>query len=202
MTVTPVNDAPVAADDSLVVREDTTGRVNVLANDADVDGDPLSVSLLSRAAHGTASCTAAGVCTYTPVANFAGRDAFRYTLSDGRGGTTSATVNVAVTPVADPLSAPPKPKAKSGKRGDRRTTVKVSWRKPGHRRRLRDQWLRGGRGEDRGRRTGAVRYFDFRSRARRATIVLPRGRYKFKVAATNAAGSGPYSRLSRKVIAR
>ena len=72
MTVTPVNDAPVAVNDSLVLREDTTGRVNVLANDSDVDGDALSVSLLSGAAHGTASCSAAGVCTYTPAANFAG----------------------------------------------------------------------------------------------------------------------------------
>ena len=44
VTVTPVNDAPNAVDDSLTTAEDTAGNVNVLANDTDVDGDTLSVT--------------------------------------------------------------------------------------------------------------------------------------------------------------
>ena len=114
----------------------------------------------------------------------------------------SATVGLTVTPVADPPSAPPKPKAKSGKKGDRKTTVKVSWRDPAS---------DGGSAIDGfvvaavkiiGRGTGGVEYFDFESDVHRASIKLSAGRYKLKVAATNAAGSGPYSRLSRKVVAR
>ena len=74
----------------------------MLANDTDVDGDSLTVTTLNpRAAHGTVSCTAAGVCTYTPVANYHGPDSFTYGISDGHGGTDTATVSITVTPVND-----------------------------------------------------------------------------------------------------
>ena len=71
----------------------------MLANDTDVDGDTLTVTTLTpTAAHGTVSCTAAGVCTYTPNADYDGSDSFTYEISDGHGGTDTATVSVTVTP--------------------------------------------------------------------------------------------------------
>jgi large repetitive protein len=103
ITVTPLNDPPVADDELLTTNEDTSGNVNVLAGDTDVDGDTLTVTTLTpTAAHGTVSCTAAGVCTYTPAADYSGPDSFDYTVSDGNGGTDTGTVSVTVTPVNDP----------------------------------------------------------------------------------------------------
>ena len=102
VTVTAVNDNPNAVNDSLTTDEDTAGQLNVLANDTDVDGDSLTVTTLNpTAAHGTVSCTAAGVCTYTPSANYHGSDSFTYSISDGHGGTDTATVSITVTSVND-----------------------------------------------------------------------------------------------------
>ncbi|HZF04437.1 MAG TPA: Ig-like domain-containing protein [Patescibacteria group bacterium] len=110
LTIGPVNDAPLAADDWPVTEEDTPVvidvRGEVLANDTDVDGDRLVVSGFTQGAHGTVSANADGTLTYTPAANFNGRDEFRYEVSDGQGGTASATIVVTVAPVNDaPLAA-------------------------------------------------------------------------------------------------
>jgi large repetitive protein len=102
ITVLPENNAPVADDDTISTLEDTAGSTNVLVGDTDVDGDTLSVSSPSpTAAHGTVSCAAGGVCTYTPSANYNGPDSFDYTLSDGRGKSDTGTVNVTVLPGND-----------------------------------------------------------------------------------------------------
>jgi|GEM_PF-265352 len=100
VTVTPVNDAPMANNDTATTTEDTAVTVNVLANDSDVDGDTLTVSAVTQGASGSVAIVAGGV-QYTPNANFNGADSFTYTVSDGNGGTTTATVNVTVTPVND-----------------------------------------------------------------------------------------------------
>ncbi|MFA5912236.1 MAG: Ig-like domain-containing protein [Burkholderiales bacterium] len=52
LTITAVNDAPVAADDSATLDEDGSVRLALLANDHDVDGDPLSVLIEGQPAHG------------------------------------------------------------------------------------------------------------------------------------------------------
>ena len=52
-------------------------------------------------------CTEAGDCTYTPETGFTGNDSFDYTVSDGSGGTASATVNVTVEAVG--VNLPPQP---------------------------------------------------------------------------------------------
>ena len=86
----------------------------MLVGDTDVDGDTLSVSTSApTAAHGTVSCAAGGVCTYTPSANYNGPDSFDYTVSDGRGKSDTGTVTVTVLPgndaplaVDDSLSTP------------------------------------------------------------------------------------------------
>jgi large repetitive protein len=98
-----VNDPPNAVDDSLTTAEDTPSLpLDVLANDSDVDGGPLTVTSGSpAAAHGTVACTTAGLCTYTPAADYHGPDSFVYTVSDGNGGIDTATVAVTVTSVPD-----------------------------------------------------------------------------------------------------
>ncbi len=106
LTVTAVNDAPKATDDSATTAEDTPKSINVLSNDSDVDGDSLSVSAVGAANHGTATNNNDGTITYTPNANYNGSDSFTYTVSDGNGGTDTATVNLTVTAVNDaPVAA-------------------------------------------------------------------------------------------------
>ncbi|MFP5353102.1 MAG: tandem-95 repeat protein, partial [Actinomycetota bacterium] len=104
ITVTPVNDAPSATDDSSSTDEDTSKTINVTANDADVDGDTLVASGSgSTTEGGTFSCST-NSCTYTPPANFNGPDSFDYTVSDGTA-TDTATVTVAVAAVNDAPTA-------------------------------------------------------------------------------------------------
>jgi hypothetical protein len=109
VTVTPVNDAPIANDDSAATNEDSPVTVNAIANDSDVEGDVLVVSAVTQGANGTVTF-AGGSVTYTPNASFNGSDSFTYTVSDGNGGTAAATVNVTVNadndaPVANNDSA-------------------------------------------------------------------------------------------------
>jgi VCBS repeat-containing protein len=102
ITVTANNHPPVARNDSAVTREDTPVAVAVLANDSDPDGDTLTVSAVTRPAHGTAVINPDGTVTYTPAANFHGTDSFTYTADDGHGGTATATVALTVRSVNDP----------------------------------------------------------------------------------------------------
>ena len=71
------------------------------ANDSDVDGDSLTVTSVGTPAHGTAVIQGGNV-RYTPSPNYNGGDSFTYTISDGHGGTDSASVAMTVTPVNDP----------------------------------------------------------------------------------------------------
>src|SRR6058998_1259129 len=110
ITVTPVNDAPVAADDdSYTTPEDTQLTViapGVLANDTDVDGDILTAALVSGPAHGTLTLNADGSLVYMPALNFNGTDSFTYKASDGQAQSGVATVTITVTPVNDaPVAA-------------------------------------------------------------------------------------------------
>ncbi|MDQ3704117.1 MAG: cadherin-like domain-containing protein, partial [Chloroflexota bacterium] len=107
VTVTAVNDAPVAVNDSYSVNEDGTltkdAAAGALSNDTDVDGDTLTAAKVtgSGPAHGTLTLNANGSFTYTPNANYNGSDSFDYTVSDGKGGTDTGTVNLTVTAVND-----------------------------------------------------------------------------------------------------
>ena len=106
-TVTPVNDAPVAAHDSFTVAEDDSVTVNVLGNDSDVDGNPLTITHVNGTAitaggpavsvtNGSVQLVS-GQLVFTPAANYHGPASFTYTITDG---TVSAvaTVNGTVTP--------------------------------------------------------------------------------------------------------
>ena len=101
ITVTPVNDPPVANADSAATNEDTAVTVNVADNDTDIDNDALFVESAGGAAHGTVTPNGAAI-TYTPEADWFGADSFVYTISDGHGGTATSSVSVIVTPVNDP----------------------------------------------------------------------------------------------------
>ena len=72
-----------------------------LATDSEPDGDPLTVTGAS-ATNGTVVINPDGTLTYTPNANFNGTDTVTYTISDGQGGTSIASVAVTVVPVNDP----------------------------------------------------------------------------------------------------
>jgi Bacterial Ig domain/Fibronectin type III domain len=105
ITIMPVNDWPVATADAAATAEDTPVTIAVLANDTDPDGNPLTITAVTQGAHGTIATNGTAL-TYTPAANFAGTDAFTYTVTDGQGGTATATVSLTVTPVNDaPLAA-------------------------------------------------------------------------------------------------
>ena len=100
VTVTSVNDGPVAVDDAATTAEDTAVSVTVLTNDSDLDGDSLSVNSVTVPAHGTAVIAGTSV-SYTPAANYNGPDSFTYTIGDGHDGSATATVSVTVTGVND-----------------------------------------------------------------------------------------------------
>ena len=103
ITVTPLNDAPVAANDALAASEDTAATVTaaaLVANDTDVDGDPLTVTAVGNAVSGTVGLVA-GTVTFTPAANFVGTATFDYTVSDGNA-TDDGTVTVTVGGQNDP----------------------------------------------------------------------------------------------------
>ncbi|HTO82192.1 MAG TPA: tandem-95 repeat protein, partial [Methylomirabilota bacterium] len=101
ITVTPVNDPPVAKNDSVTTAEDTAVKGAVLANDTDVDGDILTASLVGGPANGTLVFNPDGTFTYTPNANFSGTDSFSYKANDGTADSNVATVAITVTPVPD-----------------------------------------------------------------------------------------------------
>ncbi|MEX0368726.1 MAG: Ig-like domain-containing protein, partial [Ruegeria sp.] len=105
LSVTAQNDAPVAADDAVTTQEDTAITVNVLTNDTDVDGDTLTITQVEDPANGSVTFDGTTI-TYTPDANFFGNESIVYTISDGAGGTTTATLTVTVEAVADaPVTA-------------------------------------------------------------------------------------------------
>ncbi|TAL06943.1 MAG: tandem-95 repeat protein, partial [Verrucomicrobia bacterium] len=101
VTVTPVNDPPVANDDSVTTSEDTPVILNPLLNDTDADGDALTI-IGAIATNGTVVIVDQTNLVFTPDTNFNGIASINYTNADGHGGTAFATVTVTVTPVNDP----------------------------------------------------------------------------------------------------
>ena len=112
ITVTPVNDAPVAANNATTTAEDTPVTLDITANDTDLDGtintasvdlDPTTAGQQTTltTAQGTWSVTS-GNLTFTPVANYNGPASVTYTVNDNSGATSNvATVSITVTPVND-----------------------------------------------------------------------------------------------------
>ena len=104
ISVTAVNDVPVAAGDAFSTAEDTVLTVaapGVLGNDADPDGDPLMAVLVTGPSHGGLTLNADGSFSYTPAADFAGSDSFSYRASDGGLNSNPNTVTITVTATND-----------------------------------------------------------------------------------------------------
>lgn len=113
ITVTAVNDAPLAVDDSGSSNEDTAATISVLTNDSDIDGTlnagsvDLDVITAGRqtsltVANGTFTVNGSGVVTFTPSANFNGNATGSYTVNDNSGATSNiATITVTINPVND-----------------------------------------------------------------------------------------------------
>jgi len=104
ITVTAINDAPVATNDAYTTDEDTALTVaapGVLGNDSDLDSSTLTAALVTGPVHGTLTLNANGSFTYTPAANFNGTDSLTYHASDGSLTSDPATVTITVTAVND-----------------------------------------------------------------------------------------------------
>jgi Ca2+-binding RTX toxin-like protein len=95
---TPTNQPPVANTDSATTAQNTAVTIaasTLLANDTDANGDSLSLTGVSNAVNGSVTFSNGNVI-FTPSTNFTGNASFNYSISDGQGGTSSATVSVAV----------------------------------------------------------------------------------------------------------
>src|SRR5439155_1283648 len=99
ITVLPVNDPPAANDQSLTSAEDTPLAITLTGSD--IDGDPLSYSIVTAPAHGTLTGSGANR-TYLPATNFFGADKFTFKATDGQLDSSDATITIQVTPVNDP----------------------------------------------------------------------------------------------------
>ncbi|MEX2044158.1 MAG: LamG-like jellyroll fold domain-containing protein, partial [Opitutus sp.] len=95
LTVTPVNDPPVAQAQAVEV---TSGAAVTMAQVAtDIDGDALTYTIVAPPAQG-ALTGAAPELTYTPAAGFTGTDSFAFKANDGAADSSSAMVTITVTP--------------------------------------------------------------------------------------------------------
>ena len=103
------NARPLAGDDRVAVGEDhglTIRAADLLGNDGDADGNPLRITAVDGGRFGEAVLNPDGSITFTPRGDFHGEASFRYTVSDGQGGSDRATVRVEVRPVNDaPVAA-------------------------------------------------------------------------------------------------
>ncbi len=119
ITVSAINDAPVAADESYLVDHGTSLAVNaaggVLANDTDVDSPSLAVGAVNGNAGAVGkevtlpsgaklNLKADGSFVYEPLAGFSGEDSFAYTVGDGSGGSDTATVQLDIAPAESPFA--------------------------------------------------------------------------------------------------
>ncbi|MFB6287127.1 MAG: Ig-like domain-containing protein [Candidatus Bipolaricaulia bacterium] len=103
--VNPVNDPPVASDDTDSTDEDTSVTVPVLDNDNDVDGDSLTITSATQPTNGSVDCSGGTECVYTPNPDFNGQDSFDYTITDNNGEFDTATATIDVAAVNDPPTA-------------------------------------------------------------------------------------------------
>ncbi|RZK68352.1 MAG: tandem-95 repeat protein, partial [Pedobacter sp.] len=100
ITVSPVNDAPIANDDIFYVQRDSSIREKVAVNDLDVDGDVLSFNRISNTEHGSISFfdSSDGSFIYVPTQGFKGVDRFRYYIQDPEGLRDTADVTLYIQP--------------------------------------------------------------------------------------------------------
>jgi VCBS repeat-containing protein len=98
VTITPVNDTPVASPKSATVQED--GQVAITLSGSDADGDSLTYAIVSAPSKGTLTGTAPSL-TYRPAANLNGSDSFTYRVHDGTVNSPTVTVSISISAVND-----------------------------------------------------------------------------------------------------
>jgi hypothetical protein len=98
ISVTPVNNAPVAIAQSVTTPEDTPKAISLQATDS--DGNALTYAVVDLPSHGSLSGSAPNL-TYTPSQNYYGPDSFTFKAGDGTVDSNTATVSISVTPVND-----------------------------------------------------------------------------------------------------
>ena len=100
VSITFENSAPIANDDTAVVSLGDTIQINVGLNDSDADDDQLTTSLFTNPSQGTASVTDNtnfyDFISYTPNSDASGIESFTYQISDGNGGTNTASVDIVI----------------------------------------------------------------------------------------------------------
>lgn len=96
ITVSPVNDKPLAENGALVINENTAKQIALQATD--IDGDRLSYNLVQAPAHGSFDITTQ---TYTPTTNYNGADSFTFKVNDGTVDSAPASITVTVKSVND-----------------------------------------------------------------------------------------------------
>ncbi|RYD91625.1 MAG: tandem-95 repeat protein, partial [Sphingobacteriales bacterium] len=98
LVVTPVNDAPIAVNDSVSTRVGsalTVAASTLLANDSDIEKDSFAITSVQNPVNGTVSLSGTNII-FTPTAGYEGQGSFTYNVTDSQGGTRAATVNVAI----------------------------------------------------------------------------------------------------------
>ena len=109
VTITPINDAPTAVDDSRAVANNKATTIDVLANDTDpdvVEGDTLSIASVTQGSHNGTVAIVGGKVVYTPVdlLGLEGTETFSYTVRDAAGETSTIVVTLAVMPNVPPTA--------------------------------------------------------------------------------------------------
>lgn len=101
VTVNPVNDPPDVQNESVSTLVNTPVNIDVLANDSDVDGDPLSVSP-QPSTNGSVVLESDNTITFTPLNGYIGTDDIVYDVEDGQGGVTQGRATVTVSAASAP----------------------------------------------------------------------------------------------------
>ena len=100
------NTDPIAVDDTATTTVGQAVMLTTLSNDSDPEGDTLTITSVGTPSNGTAVIVG-GEIRYTPNPGFVGTDTFEYTISDGNGGTATATETVVVTGPSIPVNNAP-----------------------------------------------------------------------------------------------
>lgn len=104
-TVTPVNDAPIAANDTAFLAKNTmNGQIEVLINDKDIDGDALTVSTIGNSTQNVMTSVTGNSIVYTAPNGFIGVDTLTYKVTD-IGGLMDTALLIIV--IMDPNNIPP-----------------------------------------------------------------------------------------------
>lgn len=107
INISPINDMPIANNDTYSTPEDTQLSADVSLNDANLFDLPVTFSVVNNASRGTLNLNSNGTFTYMPNSEFFGTDNFTYKITDGNGDAVQAnvTINVAFNNDAAPVAA-------------------------------------------------------------------------------------------------